>query len=86
MEQMNGQQLQDFKNDITLPPTLHRVSTHRLEKQKQVPQIGDISIPISPISPNHLSRFFIPSVEDLFQVGDRILRVENFGSKSCLIS
>jgi hypothetical protein len=53
-----------------LPPTLHRVSTYRLEKQKQVPQINDISIPISLISPNHFNRFFIPNVEDLFQVGD----------------
>lgn len=62
------------------------MSTYRLEKQKEVPQIGDISIPISPIFPNHFSKYFIPSVEDLFQVGDCILKVEDFGSKSCLIS
>jgi hypothetical protein len=86
MEQMDGHQLQDFINNITLPPILRRMLTYRLQRQRQVAQIGDIWIPISPISPNHFNRFFIPSVEDLFQVGDQILKVDNYRSKSHLIS
>jgi hypothetical protein len=51
-----------------------------------VPRLGDIWIPRSPLSPNHFARFYIPGVEDLFQVGDRIVRVEHAGSRSRLIS
>jgi len=38
------------------------------------------------VSPNHFVRLYIPVVEDLFQVGDRLLRVEHSGSSSRLIS
>ncbi len=38
------------------------------------------------MSPNHFVRLYIPGVEDLFQEGDRILRVEHGGSRSRLIS
>jgi len=86
MEQEDGFQAQDFRDNITLLPTLRRVSTHRSERQKQMPQTSDIWIPFSPISPNHFSRFFIPKVEDLFQIEDQVLRVENFGARSHLIS
>jgi hypothetical protein len=86
MAQTDGHQLQDFVNNITLPPTLHRMLTYRWEKQRQMSWIGDISISISPISPNHFNNFFILGVEDLFLVGNWILKVENFGSKSRLIN
>jgi hypothetical protein len=58
MEQEDGFQAQDFIDNITLPPILRRVATHKLEKQRQMPQIGDIWIPFSPISQNHFNRFF----------------------------
>jgi hypothetical protein len=78
--------VQDFKDNIILPPTLCRVSTHRLEKQRQVLQINDVWIPFSPVSPNHFSRFFIPRIEHLFWTEERILRVENSRARSRLIS
>jgi hypothetical protein len=65
MEQEDGFQAQDFGDNIILPPTLRRVSTHRLERQRQVLQIGDIWIPFSLVSPNHFSKFFIPGAKDL---------------------
>jgi len=51
-----------------------------------VPRLGDIWIPKSTPSANHFPRFYIPGVEDLFQVGDRIVRVEHSRSRSHLIS
>ncbi len=51
-----------------------------------MPRLGDLWIPKSSVSPNHFPRFYIPGVEDLFQVGDRIVRVEHSGSRSRLIS
>jgi len=77
MEQEDGHQVLNSRSDITSLPTLHKVSTYGLERQGQVPRLGDIQIHVSPISPNHFVKFYIPSVEDLFWVGDRILRVEN---------
>ncbi len=49
-------------------------------------RLGDIWVPKSPVSPNHFPRLYIPGVEDLFEVGDRIIRVEHGGSRSRLIS
>jgi hypothetical protein len=34
---------------------------------------------------NHFPKLYIPRVEDLFQTGDRIIRVEHGGSRSRLI-
>jgi hypothetical protein len=51
-----------------------------------LPRLGDIWVPKSIVSPNDFVRLYIPGVEDLFQEGDRLLRVEHSGSKSRLIS
>jgi hypothetical protein len=47
---------------------------------------GYIWIPKSAASPNHFGRLYIPGVEDLFQEGDHLLRVEHGRSRSRLIS
>jgi hypothetical protein len=77
MEKEDGFQAQDSNDNITLPPTLCRVTTHYFAKQRQVSRLGNVWIPFSPISPNHFITIFIPRVEDLFLAGDRILRVEH---------
>ncbi len=51
-----------------------------------MPRLGDVWIPKSAMSPNHFVRLYIPGVEDLFQEGDRLLRVEHGGLRSRLIS
>jgi hypothetical protein len=51
-----------------------------------VPRLGDIWIPKSTPSANHFLGFYIPGVEDLFQVGDRIVRVEHSGTRSHFVS
>ncbi len=51
-----------------------------------MPRLGDIWIPKSTSSANHFPRLYIPGVEDLFQVGDHIVRVEHSGTRSRLIS
>jgi hypothetical protein len=86
MEQEDGFRAQDSKGNIILPPTLCRVSTHKSERQRQVSRLGDGWIPFSLVFPNHFIRFFISGVEDLFRAKDQILKVENFGVRSRLIS
>jgi hypothetical protein len=51
-----------------------------------VPQLDDVWIPFFRVSPNHFIKIFILGVEDLFLAGDQILKVENSGLKSRLIS
>jgi hypothetical protein len=65
---------------------LHKVSTYKSKRQGQVPRLSDIKIPISPISPSHFVKFYIPSVEDLFWIGDRILKMDNTRLRACLMS
>jgi hypothetical protein len=77
MEQGGGHQPQTCRPTFTSPPTLRRVAY--AERQRAVPRLRDIWIPKSTVSPNHFVRLYIPGVEDLFQEGDRLLRVEHGG-------
>jgi hypothetical protein len=50
------------------------------------PRIGDIWIPRFCVSPNHFVRLYIPGVENLFQIGNQVVRVEHLGSRSRILS
>jgi hypothetical protein len=86
MEQGDGRQPQSYKHNTTTPRTWRRVMPSLAERPRNVLRIGDIWIPKLVVSPNHFVRLYIPGVEDLFQVGDRLLKVEHSGSSSRLIS
>jgi hypothetical protein len=86
MDQGDGCRSQSSRHNTTTPRTLRRVAPSFTERQHSVPRIGDIWIPRLAVSPNHFVRLYILGVEDLFQVGDQLLRVEHSGSKSRLIS
>jgi len=83
---VGGHGPQNFKTVSTSPPTLRRVAPELAKRQCSVPRLGDIWIPRSEVSPNHFVRLYIPGVEDLFQEGDHLLRVEHSESRSRLIS
>jgi hypothetical protein len=86
MEQGGGHRPLTHRTVSTSPPILHRVAPTHAKRQCALLRLGDIWIPKSAMSPNHFVRLYIPSVEDLFQEGDRLLRVEHSGSRSRLIS
>jgi len=86
MEQGGGCQPQSYRPNSTSPPILRRVTPLFAERQRGVPRLGDIWIPKIVVSPNHFVRLYIPGVEDLFQEGDHLLRVEHGGSRSRLMS
>jgi hypothetical protein len=86
MEQMGGPPSHSYRRSTTTSHTLRRVTPIFAERQRGLPRLGDIWIPKSSPSPNHFPRLYIPGVEDLFQVGDRIVRVEHAGTRSRLIS
>ncbi len=81
-----GGQLQSYKNNISTPHTLRRFSPLVLKRQCNVPRIRDIWVPKLSVSPNHFIKLYILGVEDLFQNGNHLLRVENYGSRSHIIS
>jgi len=56
------------------------------ERQRGISRLGDIWIPKIAVSPNHFVRLYIPGVEDLFQEGDHLLKVEHGGFRSRLMS
>jgi hypothetical protein len=86
MEQRDGGRPQNYRGNITTPHTLRRVSPFVPERQRSVPRIGDVWIPKIFTSPNHFIILYIPGVEDLFENGDHLLRVEHCGSRSRIIS
>jgi len=67
-------------------PTSRSVDPEIAERQSSVPRVGDLWIPSSEVSPNHFVRLYVPSVEDLFAEGDRLVRIEHSGSRSRVIS
>ncbi len=73
-------------HNITTPRTLRRVTPSCAERQRSIPRLGDIWVPKSILSANHFPKLYIPGVEDLFQIGDQIIRMEHGGSRSRLIS
>jgi hypothetical protein len=86
MDQGAGSQPRDYRHSTTSQRTLRRVTPSLVERQRSIPRLGDIWVPISAPSENHFPRLYIPGIEDLFQTGDRIMRVEHGGSRSRLIS
>jgi hypothetical protein len=86
MEQGDGRQPQNYRHNTTTLPILRRVTPLFAKRQRNVPRLGDIWIPKLVVSPNHFVRLYIPGVEDLFQEGDRLFRVEHSESKSRLMS
>jgi hypothetical protein len=86
MEQTDGYPSHNYRRSTTTSHTLRRVTPIFAETQRSVPRLGDLWIPKSHVSPNHFPRFYIPGVEDLFQVGDHIVHVEHTRSRSRLIS
>jgi hypothetical protein len=86
MAQGGGLGPQNSRTASTSLPTLRRVAPELAERQRSVPRLGDIWIPRSEVSSNHFVRLYIPGVEDLFQEGDRLVRVQHSGSRSRLIS
>jgi len=86
MEQGDGHQPQSYKRNITTPRIWRRVTSSLAERPRSVPRVRDVWIPKLAVSPNHFVRSYIPGVEDLFQVGNRLLRVEHSGSSSRLLS
>jgi len=86
MEQGDGRRPQNYRRNSTTPPILRRITPLFAERQSSVPRLGDIWVPKLVVSPNHFVKLYIPDVEDLFQVGDQLLRVEHSGSRSRLIS
>jgi hypothetical protein len=86
MEQGVGNQPSSYRGNITIPHTLHKISPSISERQNITPRIGDIWIPPRCVSPNHFVRLYIPSVEDLFQIGDQVIRLEHLGSRFRILS
>lgn len=82
MEQGDGNRSQSYRCKTSTPHTLCKVTPLFAERHRSVPRLGDIWIPKSVVTPNHFTRFYIPGVEDLFQIGDHLVKVEHGGSKS----
>ncbi len=82
---MDGSQPPECSTNIISRRTLRRVTPSSAEEVHSIPRVGDIWVPISMPTANHFPRIYIPGVEDLFQTGDCVVRIEHGGSRSRLI-
>ncbi len=85
MDQGDGSQPRNYNTSGTSRRTLRRVTPSLAEGLRNIPRVGDIWVPKSAPTANHFPRLYIPKVEDLFQTGDRVIRIEHGGSRSRLI-
>jgi hypothetical protein len=47
------------------------------EEVDLVPRVGNLWLPIVVISPSNQVRFFFPRIHNLFDVGDKVVRIEH---------
>jgi len=85
MDRVDGSQPHKCSTNITSRRTLRRVTPSLAEELRNIPRVGDIWVPKSMPTANHFPRIYIPRVEDLFQTGDRVIRIEHGGLRSRLI-
>jgi hypothetical protein len=85
MDQEAGCQPRACNTSTTSRRTLRRVTPFVAERLRSISRVRDIWVPKSAPTSNHFPKIYIPGVEDLFQIGDRIIRVEHGGSRSRLI-
>ncbi len=85
MDRTDGCQPPECSTNIISRRTLRQVMPSSAEEVNSIPRVGDLWVPVSMPTANHFPRIYIPGVEDLFQTGDRILRIEHEGSRSRLI-
>jgi hypothetical protein len=52
------------------------------EEVDWVPKVGDLWILVFIVCPHHLIRLFLPRIDNLFIVGNKVVRVEHVGIKS----
>jgi hypothetical protein len=85
MDQGAGSQPHNYRPSTTSRRTLRRVTPSLAKQLRSISRLGDIWVPKLAPTTNHFPRLYIPGVEDLFQTGDRIIRIEHGGSRSHLI-
>ncbi len=82
---MDGSQPPECSTNISSRRTLCRVTPSLAEEVRSIPRVGEIWVPKSMPTANHFPRIYIPRVEDLFQTGDRVFKIEHGGSRTRLI-
>ncbi len=82
---MDGSQPHECSTNISSRHTLRSVTPLVAEELRSIPRVGDIWVPKSMPIANHFPRIYIHGVEDLFQTGDRVIRIEHGGARSRLI-
>ncbi len=76
MDQVDGMHLHNSNDNSISSPTLHRDINITIVRTWEVLRVGDIWIPKCARSPDHFICFFIPRIENLFQIGDKILKTK----------
>lgn len=72
----------DFVLDNILGPFIFHFEILSFENGYHDPRLGDIWIPFLDITRQSYVRFYMPSMEILFKVGNRIVKVEHSGTMS----
>jgi hypothetical protein len=80
--QFKGKQLATYK---PFDPSPCNFVHSNLKSKKLSPYAGDIWVPALPVDQSRFVKIFVPSMEELFKPGDRIVRLEHAGVMSRLL-
>jgi hypothetical protein len=86
MSNMNGEHVCNVSNNSISLPTLHRGDNFTFVRVVGLPKTRDIWVPNCVVYLNHFTCFFISGIEALFQIGDKLLRVETSSLTSHILS
>jgi hypothetical protein len=86
MSNMSGEHVCNVSNNYISLPTLHRGDNFTFVRVVGLPRTKDIWVPHCTVSPDHFTYFSISRIEALFQVGDKLLKVETSTLTSRILS
>jgi hypothetical protein len=72
----------DFVPHNIPKPSIFDFEILSFENGYHAPKLGDIWIPFLDIIRQHYVRFYMPSMENLFKLGNRIVIIEHYGDVS----
>jgi hypothetical protein len=80
MELENGSTFHNSNASFSSLFAFPNIDVSRFEKKSEIPKVGDIWIPKAYVSFDCFIKIFIPRIEKLFKVRNRILKVDIGGS------
>jgi hypothetical protein len=86
MEQEAGPSLLTINtNTISFQSLSNPLNIESFEEIESIPKVADLWLPIVEVSPSHMITLFLPKIDGIFAIGDKMVRLEHSGVESKIL-